>query len=55
MLRPPPDAPLEPLVDVVANRFINVRSLKLDKLMKIDDEDLVTLCKLSTLTVLDIT
>ena len=55
VLRPPPDARLETLVDVVDKRFINVRSLRLDKLRKIDDEDLVTLCKLSTLTVLDIT
>ena len=55
VLRPPPDAPLETLVDVVAKSFINMRYLKLDKLMKIDDKDLATLCKLSTLTVLDIT
>ena len=55
VLRPSPNAPLETLVEMVAETFVNVRSLTLDKLLKIDDKDLVTLCKLSALTVLDIT
>ena len=32
-----------------------MRSLKLGNLLKIDDEGLVALCKLSTLTILDVT
>ena len=53
MLRPQ-NVPLETLVKMVAKRFVNVKSLKLDRLLKIFDEGLVTLCKLSTLTVFDI-
>ena len=39
---------------MVAKRFINVKSLKLDNLQKIDDEELAALSKLSMLTGLDI-
>ena len=55
VLRPPADVPLETLVEVLAKRFLNVRNLKQDKIKKIDDEYLFALCKLSTLTVLDVT
>ena len=51
----PSNVPLEKLLKMVAERFVNVRSLKLGNIEKINDEDLVTLCKLSTLTILDVT
>ena len=42
-------------MEMMAKRFINARSLKLDEFKNIDDDDLDTLCKLSILTVLDVT
>ena len=54
VLRLPKHVLVKTLVETVAKSFINVRSLKLDKVERIDDENLVTLCKLSILTALDI-
>lgn len=42
VLRPPNDL-LETLLEIVAERFVNVRSLILDNIRKIDDEYLTTL------------
>lgn len=53
MLRPP-NVPLSIVLEVVATKFVNVKYLKLDKIQNIGDEDLVDLCKLSTLTCLDL-
>ena len=53
MLRPP-NVPLSVILEAVATKFVNVKSLKLDKIQNIGDEDLVEVCKLSTLTCLDL-
>ena len=52
MLRPP-HVPLQTLLGVVGEKFVSLRSLKLERIRKINDEDLVNLCKLSSLTCLD--
>ena len=51
----PQNVPLNKLLKMVTMRFVNVRSLKLDNLLKIDDEGLVAPCTLFTLTILDVT
>ena len=35
-----PGVPLETLLEVVGEKFVSLRSLKLDRVRKIDDEDL---------------
>ena len=54
MLRPP-NVLLETLLEIVSERFVNVRSLILDNIRKVDDEDLAILSNLSTWTILDVT
>ena len=54
MLRPE-NVPLKKLFKMLTMRFVNVRSLKLDNLLKIENQDLVAPCTLSTLTILDVT
>ena len=49
----PPDVPWGMLLEVVIEKFVNLRSLKLDRIIMIDDEDLANLCKLSSLTCVD--
>ena len=46
---------VEELMKIVTLRFFNVGYLKLENLLKIDDECLVALCKWSILTILDVT
>lgn len=53
MLRPPA-VTLETLLEVVREKFVSLRSLRLDRIRKIDDEYLANLCKLSSLTCVDI-
>ena len=51
----PPNVPLETLVEMLGERFVNVRSLDLDNITIIDGEGLLTPCKLSILTIPDVT
>ena len=48
----PSNVPLCTLLIMVIEKFVNLRSLKLERMEKICDEDLVSLGKLSTLTFL---
>lgn len=44
---------METLLEMVGEKCVSLRSLRLERIRKIEDEDLVTLCKLSSLTCLN--
>ena len=54
MLRPE-NVLLKKLFKMLTMRFVNVRSLKFNNLLNVDDEGLVALCKVAMRTILDVT
>ena len=51
----PPNVPMRTLLMMVADKFVNLRFLKIGNIKKVADEDLVNIGKLQTLTYLSFT